>query len=151
MFGGTWSGGRPVLLAEPGLNPETGGYRAADLVEVEEGEVFLRGRASDQINVAGRKVSPETIERVLQTHPQVRECLVFGAPSSGAERAEIVVACVAANDGTNSEILKQYLLTQLPAWQVPREWRFVDSLAPNQRGKLSRAEWRARLGFTSPT
>ena len=136
---------------EPGLNLEAGGYRTADLVEVKDGEVFLRGRASDQINVAGRKVSPETIERVLQTHPQVRECLVFGAPSSGAERAEIVVACVAANDGTNSEILKQYLLTQLPAWQVPREWRFVDSLAPNQRGKLSRAEWRARLGFTSPT
>lgn len=135
---------------EPNSNLEAGCYRTADLVEIKDGAIFLRGRASDQINVAGRKVSPETIERALQTHPQVRECLVFGAPSSGAERAEIVVACVAANDGANSELLKQYLMAQLPAWQVPREWRFVDSLAPNQRGKLSRAEWRARLGFTSP-
>jgi acyl-coenzyme A synthetase/AMP-(fatty) acid ligase len=134
---------------EPISNLEASRYRTADLVEIKDGAVFLRGRASDQINVAGRKVSPETIERVLQTHPQVRECLVFGAPSSGAERAEIVVACVAANDGANSELLKQYLMAQLPAWQVPREWRFVESLAPNQRGKLSRAEWRAKLGFAA--
>lgn len=129
---------------------EGGCYRTADLVEVKGGEVFLRGRASDQINVAGRKVSPEAIERVLQTHPQVRECLVFGAPSSGAERAEMVVACVAVNGGATSELLRQHLLAQLPAWQVPREWRFVDSLSPNQRGKLSRAEWRTKLGFAAP-
>jgi len=32
----------------------------------------------------------------------------------------------------------------LPAWQVPREWWFVDGLESNRRGKLSRAEWRKR-------
>jgi acyl-coenzyme A synthetase/AMP-(fatty) acid ligase len=132
----------------PGLG--AGCYRTADLAGMKDGLVFLRGRAGDQINVAGRKVSPESIERALLAHPQVRECLVFGAPSSEAERSEIVVACVAANDGVDGESLKQFLLAQLPAWQVPREWRFVESLAPNQRGKLSRAEWRAKLGFASP-
>jgi len=135
---------------EPSSNLEAGCYRTADLVELKDGAVFLRGRASDQINVAGRKVSPETIERVLLKHPLVRECLVFGAPSPEAERSEIVVACVAANTGGDSETLKQFLLAQLPAWQVPREWRFMESLAPNQRGKLSRAEWRVKLGFAAP-
>jgi len=135
---------------EPAASLEAGSYRTSDLVEMKEGAVFLRGRASDQINVAGRKVSPETVERALLKHPQVRECLVFGAPSSEAERSEIVVACVAATAGVDSESLKQFLLAQLPAWQVPREWRFVESLAPNQRGKLSRAEWRVKLGFSAP-
>ena len=129
---------------EPGLSG--GCYRTNDLAEINNTEVFLRGRAGDQINVAGRKISPESIERALLRHPAVRDCLVFGAPSGEADRGEIIVACV-AGPSTSGEALKQFLLGELAAWQVPREWRFVDSLAPNERGKLSRAEWRARLGF----
>jgi acyl-CoA synthetase (AMP-forming)/AMP-acid ligase II len=76
---------------------------------------------------------------------------VFGAAADDAERSEIIVACVvaepSANGGADADALKQFLLARLPAWQVPREWRFVESLAPNRRGKLSRAEWRTRLGF----
>src|SRR6185369_5777545 len=34
-----------------------GCYRTSDLAEIISSEIFLRGRASDQINVAGRKVS----------------------------------------------------------------------------------------------
>ena len=135
---------------EPDANLAGGCYRTSDLAEIKGGQVFLRGRASDQINVAGRKVSPEAIERVLLKHPLVKDCLVFGAPSSEAGRSDIVVACVVGKPEDGSETLKQFLLAQLPAWQVPREWRFVDSLAPNQRGKLSRAEWRTKLGFASP-
>ena len=81
--------------------PETSGslgdgiFQTSDLAELKDGAVFLRGRLGDQINVAGRKVSPETIERALLAHPQVRECLVFGAPSRDAERKEIIVAVVA--------------------------------------------------------
>ena len=132
------------------LNLGGGCYRTTDLAEMSAGEVFLRGRASDQINVAGRKVSPETIERVLLKHPSVKDCLVFGVPTADAGRSDVVVACIVGRPEAGGETLKQFLLTQLPAWQVPREWRFVDSLAPNQRGKLSRAEWRTKLGFATP-
>ena len=118
-------------------------FQTSDLAELKDGSVFLRGRLGDQINVAGRKVSPETVERALLAHPQVRECLVFGAPSRDAERTEIIVAVIVA-DATEKE-LKQFLLQTLPAWQVPREWRFVESLSANARGKISRAEWRRRF------
>jgi long-chain acyl-CoA synthetase len=118
-------------------------YQTSDLAGLKNGAVFLRGRLGDQINIAGRKVSPETIEHVLRTHPQVRECLVFGMPSRDAERTESIVAVVAAS-ATESE-LKKFLLRTLPAWQVPRKWRFVESLPTNARGKISRAEWRRRL------
>jgi acyl-coenzyme A synthetase/AMP-(fatty) acid ligase len=131
----------------PETNLASGCYATSDLVEIQDGQVFLRGRASDQINMAGRKVSPEIVERALAQHPQVRDCLVFGAPDAENGRGEIIVACVVADAGATCEVLRQFLLDQLPAWQVPREWRLVDSLSPNQRGKLSRAEWRVRLGF----
>jgi acyl-coenzyme A synthetase/AMP-(fatty) acid ligase len=116
-----------------------GTFQTSDLAELKSGQVFLRGRLGDQINVAGRKVSPETIERALLAHPQVRECLVFGMPSRDVERMEIIVAIIAASIG--EPVLKQFLLEKLPAWQVPREWHFVDSLSTNVRGKISRVEW----------
>jgi long-chain acyl-CoA synthetase len=125
----------------PGL--EGGVFRTNDLGEICDGLVYVRGRAGDQINVAGRKVAPEVIERVLAAHPDVRECLAFGIPSTDPQRGETIVACV-AGDLAGSESLKQFAMTRLAPWQVPREWWFVDSLTVNHRGKLSRAQWRMR-------
>ena len=132
--------------------PELAGglFRSSDLAELKDGLVFLRGRANDLINVAGRKVSPETIERELLTHPEVRDCLVFGAPGPETGRTETIVACVAVKSGAIADELRHYLLAKLPAWQVPRQWRFVDSLETSHRGKISRAERRRRFLEQSP-
>jgi long-chain acyl-CoA synthetase len=130
----------------PEANPALSGgvFRTNDLAEISYGLVYFRGRAGDQINVAGRKVSPESIEKVLAAHPGVRECVIFGVPSSDANRGDTIVACVSANTSVSGDILKQFLLAHLPAWQVPREWWLVESLFSSRRGKLSRAEWRKR-------
>jgi acyl-CoA synthetase (AMP-forming)/AMP-acid ligase II len=141
-------------------------FHTTDLAEILDGQIFLRGRAGDQINVAGRKVSPEFIECALLKHPAVRECLVFGVPSRDAERLEEIVAVIVtgrarhsvrAVAGQNSDgaqrtdapyreekALRQFALDALPAWQVPRHWLFVEALQANSRGKVSRAEWRER-------
>jgi len=122
----------------------TGGIlQTTDVAELRDGTVFLRGRLSDEINIAGRKLWPETVERALLAHPRVRECLVLGARSQHAERAETIMAVVSASAGESE--LREFLLETLPAWQVPREWRFVESLSAGPRGKISRAEWRRRL------
>jgi long-chain acyl-CoA synthetase len=127
---------------EPNANLGSGIFQTADIAEISCGFVYLRGRAGDRINVAGRKISPETVEKVLLEHPLVRDCLVFGLPSDEAERSEKIAACIVTKEKVSSETLKQFLLAKLPAWQIPREWNFVDSLETNQRGKLSRSEWR---------
>jgi acyl-CoA synthetase (AMP-forming)/AMP-acid ligase II len=129
---------------EPERTLNGGVCRTNDLADLIGARVYLRGRAGDQINVAGRKVIPEAIERVLRAHPLVRDCLVFGAPTGDQSRSEKIVAGVALHGAVSGESLKQFLLERLPAWQVPRDWWFVDSLAPNQRGKISRSEWRQR-------
>lgn len=125
---------------EPSDRLGAGQFQSNDLAELRDGLVFLRGRLGDEINVAGRKVSPESIERALLGHPRVRECLVCGAPSRDAGRIETICAVIAGE--TSEAELKQFLLQTLPAWQVPREWRFVDVIAASSRGKISRAEWR---------
>jgi acyl-CoA synthetase (AMP-forming)/AMP-acid ligase II len=130
---------------EPHPTLGAGRFQTADLAELRHDQVFLRGRLSDLINIAGRKVAPETIEQALRGHESVRGCLVFGLPSATGDRSEVIVACVESRGaGAGADELKQHLLARLPAWQVPREWWFVESLAPDGRGKLSRAQWRAR-------
>jgi acyl-CoA synthetase (AMP-forming)/AMP-acid ligase II len=129
---------------ESSPNLAQGVFRTSDLGEISGDVIYLRGRASDQINIAGRKILPETIERALGEHPHVRTCLVFGVPIPDKQRGEAIVACVAGGLELNRESLKQFAMSKLPAWQVPREWWFVDALEFNTRGKLSRAEWRRR-------
>lgn len=122
-----------------------GCFRTRDLAELRDGLVFLQGRASDLINVAGRKVSPESVERVLLRHADVRECLVLGLPAGDASRGELVAAVVVLRRDLKLETLKAFALEHLPDWQAPKRWHVVESLGVNERGKLSRAGWRRRL------
>ena len=131
-----------TYFPKPSKTLADGCFQTSDLAELKKDKVFLSGRAGDQINVAGRKLSPEFIETALLAHPEVADSLVFGIPSEDAERGETIVACVAVSGRITAEILKQFLLTKIPAWKVPREWWIVDSLQTNERGKRSRAEWR---------
>jgi acyl-coenzyme A synthetase/AMP-(fatty) acid ligase len=121
-----------------------GVFQTSDMGEVRDGFVYYTGRACDRINIAGRKASPEAIERVLVTHPGVRDCLAFGVPARETGRGENIVACVVGHGGVDLESVKQYAIAQLPDWQVPRDWWIVDSLQSTQRGKLSRTEWRKK-------
>ncbi|MSU58319.1 MAG: long-chain fatty acid--CoA ligase [Pedosphaera sp.] len=128
---------------QPDANLGGGCFRTSDLAEISDGLVCLRGRAGDLINVAGRKVSPETIERALLQHPQVLECLVFGVPSRDAERTEEIVAVVVSRE--REDVLRHFVLETLPAWQSPRHWWFAETVQSNARGKISRTEWRAKF------
>lgn len=121
-----------------------GCFTTSDLVDIRLGHVHLLGRANDLINVAGRKISPETIEQALASHPAVNCCVVFGIPSEDVSRGDNIVTMVRLNGSASVEELRQHLLAQLPAWQLPREWLITEELTPNSRGKISRAEWRKR-------
>lgn len=134
-----------TYLPEPSPALHDGVFHTSDLGEIKNGVIYLLGRATDQINIAGRKVLPEVIESVLSGHPQVRTCLAFGISGSDRQRGETIVACVAPQGKVTTEELKQYALARLPAWQVPRVWWVVEDLDSNRRGKLSRAEWRKRF------
>ncbi len=129
----------------PSPDLEKGRFRTSDLAELQDERVYLRGRSSDVINVAGRKVAPESVEEALARHPAITACLVFGVPDRDADRGEYPVTAILARAPVSIESLRQFLLERLPAWQIPRAWWFVESLPPNERGKLSRVEWRKKF------
>jgi long-chain acyl-CoA synthetase len=122
-------------------NFREGAFRPSDLLQKSGGGYAIAGRISDLINVAGRKVNPDEVERVLRTSPRVREAVVLGLPANA--RGEEVAACI---QGEVSEAeLRTLCAKRLAAWQVPRRWFFFEEIPLNARGKVSRAELRARL------
>src|SRR4030095_6874192 len=111
-----------------------------------EGEGFkIVGRVSDVINVAGKKVNPAEIEQVLLEFPGVRQAVAFGRES--ALRNEEVAACVVAGAGVDEKQLVELCGKQLSAWQVPKRISIVDSIPPNERGKISRRELARRFAL----
>ena len=122
-----------------------GRFTTSDLVEINDGRVLMRGRVSDAINVAGRKLNPADVEAALLAYDGVRHAVVFGVPSCDATRCEEVVACVStADDEPASAPMIEWLGHRLPLWQVPRKIWFCNELQPDCRGKTSRRAWRER-------
>lgn len=129
---------------EPDETLGGGCFLTSDLADIQGDSIFLRGRLGDLINVAGRKVSAQAIERVIAECPEVRDCVVFAIPigAAGHSERERIVACVSACGALDSEGLKRFATSRLPDWQMPRAWWFVDSIPANGRGKIRRDFWR---------
>jgi acyl-coenzyme A synthetase/AMP-(fatty) acid ligase len=129
------------------LNDSQGYVDTGDLVELQEGRYYFRGRKGGVINVGGLKVYPEEVEGVLNAHPGVRMSLVRAKrnPIMGAVVvADVVLEDAAGTEGTatDAETLKNEILEAcrhaLPAHKVPARLTFVPALALTAAGKLVR-------------
>jgi acyl-CoA synthetase (AMP-forming)/AMP-acid ligase II len=137
--------GRIVIRGEavadgyfPADEPEVlgaGRFVPGDLIDWREGVMFLAGRASDLINIAGRKLNPAEVEAQLSTFPGVKQAIVFGVPSR--LRGEQPIACL-AGEGLTREGLMRFCEERLSQWQRPRDFWIVPEIAVNERGKISR-------------
>jgi acyl-CoA synthetase (AMP-forming)/AMP-acid ligase II len=71
----------------------------------EEGYCYLAGRSMDMIKSGGINVYPAEVERVLASHPGIKEAAVIGRPDR--DWGERVIACVVTDGAcTESEILE---------------------------------------------
>jgi acyl-coenzyme A synthetase/AMP-(fatty) acid ligase len=118
-----------------------GRFVPADLVQRTERGLYLVGRTSEVINVAGRKLNPQEVEARLAEYPGVKQAVVFGVESP--LRGEEPVACIAGDDIAREAILR-YCQEKLSAWQVPRDVWLVGEIPTNERGKISRRSLAAR-------
>lgn len=127
----------------PTDEPETlggGRFIPGDLVRFTARGMHLAGRASDIINIAGRKLNPAEVEARLVEFSGVKQVVVFGVPS--ALRHEEAIACVAGIAEKNA--LLGFARAALSGWQIPKDIWLVDEIPVNERGKISRRELAAR-------
>ena len=126
-------------LASDDLGFVHGGYLTGDFGHVDDrGRLTLTGRASSFINVAGKKVLPEEVERVVGQLDGIAAVAVLGVDD--AMRGQQVVACVVSQRGElNERLVRQHCLSRLSPHKVPRRILWLDSLPLTERGKLDRA------------
>jgi acyl-CoA synthetase (AMP-forming)/AMP-acid ligase II len=112
-----------------------GRFVPGDLVRRTERGMYIEGRLSDVINIAGRKLNPLEVEARIAGCPGVKKAVVFGVPS--AVRGEEAVVCVAGDEIDAGEVLR-FCRTTLSPWQVPRDVWVVRDIPESERGKISR-------------
>jgi acyl-CoA synthetase (AMP-forming)/AMP-acid ligase II len=111
----------------------------------EDGYIYLVGRAKDFIKRGGEMISPEEVEQVLMSHPDVEEAAVIGVPDLewGEEVRAVVVA--RSNRITEEELIS-YCHQRLASFKRPRSVVFTDELPRNVMGKVLKRDLRERYG-----
>jgi O-succinylbenzoic acid--CoA ligase len=117
-----------------------GWLRTGDLGRLEDGHLYVLGRADDVIVTGGENVSPEEVERVLLAHPAVADAAVTGREDPRWQRA--VVAVVVARDGArvDADDLREFCRARLAPFAVPKQFLFAARLPRDAQGKLRRRE-----------
>jgi long-chain acyl-CoA synthetase len=113
-----------------------------DLASIDaDGFITLHGRADGAINRGGFKVQPETVRRVLVSHPAVRDAAVVGVPDD--RLGQVPFAAVETVPGfaaaTESELLDM-VRRELPKHCVPVAVAVLDELPRNPSMKVSLRE-----------
>ena len=116
--------------------------RTTDIASIDaEGFVTLHGRADGAINRGGFKFLPETVRRVLISHPAVRDACVVGVPDK--RLGQVPFAAIEATPGMpvpSGVELKDLVRQSLPVYNVPVDFAVVDELPRNPALKVSQPE-----------
>jgi acyl-CoA synthetase (AMP-forming)/AMP-acid ligase II len=103
------------------------------------GRLALVGRVSSFVNVAGRKVQPDEVERVLHAMPGVADVRVVAADDP--RRGQQLVACIVAApaSGITTLAVRQFCASRLAPHKIPRVVVFLEAIPLTVRGKTDRA------------
>jgi len=93
-----------------------------------DGFLSIVGRCKEVIRSGGESIFPAEIERVLLTHPQIREAGVVGIPDP--HWGEAVAAAIVLREGaalTEADVI-EHVRTHLAGYKKPRHVCFVSEL-----------------------
>jgi acyl-CoA synthetase (AMP-forming)/AMP-acid ligase II len=143
--GEVWLRGPTVVrgyLGDPAItaaNFTDGWLRTGDLGTLSAaGDLIIRGRIKELINRGGEKISPERVEGVLASHPNILEVAVFGVPDK--LYGETVAAVIVPRGGaapTPAE-LSVFCRERLAAFEVPAGFQVASELPHTAKGSLDR-------------
>ena len=123
---------------------DDGWFYPGDLGMVDEtGQLFLKGRVDDLINVSGAKVYPADIESCLSLHPAMSEVAVVAVPNRWT--GSLPVACVVLRRPVGVDELVELCRRRLGPDRSPRRIVVMPDLPKAELGKFDRRALRERL------
>ena len=101
-----------------------------------QGQIFIYGRADDQIKIGGVRIEPGEVEFTLKKHPEVETCHVIGQKDANGENC--LVAYVVAPSNPSIEALYNFLLDTLPPRMIPSGFVMLPEVPLTPSRKLDR-------------
>lgn len=100
-----------------------------------DGYLKIVDRLKDLIKFRGYSVAPSEVERVLLTHPSVKEATVVGMPD--AADGEVPVAYLVLKEGAPTEVsdMPDFVEPHLASFKRPRRYHVVHEIPRNHVGK----------------
>jgi feruloyl-CoA synthase len=121
-----------------GEDPAGPWYRTGDLGRVDDrGFLFITGRASGIVQVAGNRVSTEEVAAALRGHPNVEQVAVVAADDA-TWTTRLTAFVVPRDAALELPELVAWLTERVPRYKIPREIRLVGELPLDASGKLAR-------------
>ncbi|MEH0020192.1 MAG: class I adenylate-forming enzyme family protein [Desulfobacter sp.] len=112
-------------------------FFTGDLGEItKDNTLFVNGRESNRINVAGKKVSSQEVNTILQSHPGIQDSEVIGVTDKVA--GEVPAAIVVMKEKVPIDELKEFCSRLLSSYKIPKYFYFVQEIEKNALQKASR-------------
>ena len=114
----------------------TGDYARRD----KDGYLWFLGRRDDIINTFGYRVSPHEIERVMNTHPAIADCIALA--DEVAKDKTLVGLCVVLREGqtVEKESLLAFANEHLAKYKAPKNIYFMHDFPRTKNGKVIRKQ-----------
>ena len=111
-----------------------------------DGYIFLSGRAKDFIKRGGEMISPEEVEQVLRSHPDIEDAAVIGVPDvEWGEEVRAVV--VGRSEQIDEDMIIEFCRDKIAGFKRPRSVVFVGELPRNVMGKVLKRDLREEFSY----
>jgi acyl-CoA synthetase (AMP-forming)/AMP-acid ligase II len=120
-------------------NPVSNGlFETGDLARTDDGTIYLRGRASEVVNVFGLKVVPCEVEEVIAELPGVLEVKIYAGEHPWG--SQMVKAAVCAQGKVSESDIRAHCERELVDYKRPQVITLVDTLPRTSNGKVDRSQ-----------
>ena len=128
-----------------------GWFLTGDLGRIDDrGMLYIHGRARDEINKGGTKISPASIDLLVSQHETVADVCTFAIddPMYG----ENVAVAMSLTDDNEASIatLHQWVTQNLAEFKLPARWYVLDEVPRTSRGKVNREQVRDHCKTVEP-
>jgi long-chain acyl-CoA synthetase len=119
-----------------------GWLSVGEVGRLEEGNLYLRGRAGRMVTVADQNVFPEEIEALIEAQPGIRRAAVL--PVGDTRRGNVLVALVQGDRASEASVLSS-LRQQLGPLKAPKALIWLEDWPMLASGKTDLKALEARL------
>lgn len=119
-----------------GSRIQAGVFHSEDLAEFQGEELKLLGRASEWVNVKGRKVNPREVEHVIACMPGVDDVVVTRRILPAGKGEGLRAFIVTSDSAIGFREITAWCRARLPPHMIPRSIRWVPEVPRTPRGKV---------------